>query len=57
MAAGLNIVESGRDNTLQTWWDAARELLHKKDRRGFDTLVFSHLGLYGNKGTQSFQQH
>jgi hypothetical protein len=27
------------DSTLEAWWEAARQLVHKKDRRGFDALV------------------
>jgi hypothetical protein len=38
-AAGLNIVEPSLDSTLEAWWEAARQLVHKKDRRGFDALV------------------
>jgi hypothetical protein len=38
-AAGLNIVEPSSDSTLEAWWEAARKLVHKKDRRGFDALV------------------
>jgi hypothetical protein len=38
-AAGLNILEPTLDSSLQAWWDAAREFVHKKDMRGFDSLV------------------
>jgi hypothetical protein len=38
-AAGLNLVEPNTNSTLEAWWDAARQLVHKKDRRGFDSLV------------------
>jgi hypothetical protein len=38
-AAGLNIVEPGRESRLEPWWDAARSLVCKKDRKSFDTLV------------------
>jgi hypothetical protein len=27
------------DSTLKAWWEAERQLVHKKDRRGFDALV------------------
>jgi hypothetical protein len=37
-AAGLNLVEPTIDSTLETWCDAARQLVHKKDRP-FDALV------------------
>jgi hypothetical protein len=39
LAAGLNIVEPNRDCTLQAWWDSARKLVHRRDRKGFDSLV------------------
>jgi hypothetical protein len=38
-AAGLNIVEPNRDSSLESWWSSARELVRKKDRKSFDTLV------------------
>jgi hypothetical protein len=38
-AAGLNIVEPNRDTSLESWWSSARELVRKKDRNSFDTLV------------------
>jgi hypothetical protein len=38
-AAGLNIVEPNRDSSLESWWSSARELVRKKDRSSFDTLV------------------
>jgi hypothetical protein len=39
VAACLNIVKPSMDNTLRTWWDVARELVHKKDMKWFDTLA------------------
>jgi hypothetical protein len=38
-AVGLNIVEPNRDSSLESWWSSARELVRRKDRRSFDTLV------------------
>lgn len=38
-SAGLNIFEPGRDSSSESRWSVARELVHKKDRKGFDTLV------------------
>jgi hypothetical protein len=38
-AAGLSIVEPNRDSSLESWWSSARELVRRKDRKSFDTLV------------------
>ncbi|XP_071679762.1 uncharacterized protein [Lolium perenne] len=38
-AAGLNIVEPNRDSSLESWWSSARDLVRRRDRNSFDTLV------------------
>jgi hypothetical protein len=37
--AGLVIADPQRDDAFQSWWLRARALIHKTDRRQFDTLV------------------
>jgi hypothetical protein len=32
-------VEPNLDRTLEAWWDSARRLVHRKDRKGFDAFV------------------
>jgi hypothetical protein len=39
IAAGLHITEPTTDCSLESWWEAARRLVRKRDRRSFDTLV------------------
>jgi hypothetical protein len=55
ITAGLNIVYPQRDSTLEAWWDAACELVHKRDRRGFETLIIlTALSLWKQRNARAF---
>jgi hypothetical protein len=43
------------ESTLRSWWEAARELVHKKDKKGFDTLVIlTAWTLWKQRNTRAF---
>jgi hypothetical protein len=38
-AAGLNITEPSMESKLEPWWEEARSLIRRRDRKSFDTMV------------------